>query len=157
MTQSSKRRPTGANAGKAQQRHDGPMAQSDLDAHARNVGGNDKHAMGDAGEGPATSGTLSSGYSSRSSTGGTAGGVLNQRGSGYSPGADSTRGAKDNESGTLAREGVAAGASGMGPASPDEDPEGNETHANDDTGAIGGVAGVSGGGNPTTSGAGKRR
>ena len=68
-----------------------------------------------AAEGPSTTGGLASGYSSRSSNGGTGGDVLKQRGSGFSPGADSRNGAAAQDTDPLAREGVAGGAAGMEP------------------------------------------
>jgi hypothetical protein len=116
-------------------------------------------ARGDAAEGPATRGTLSSGYSSRSSTGGTGGGVLEQRGSGYSPGADSRKGAYQNESDALASEGVTAGAAGIAedrhgkPVGEAADAEKNDEYAQraDGAAAVTGVSGVSGGGSGTTS------
>jgi hypothetical protein len=73
-------------------------------------------SLGDAGQGPSTTGGLASGYSSRSANGGTGGDVLKQKGSGYSPGADSREGAYENEADPLAREGVAGGAAGVEPS-----------------------------------------
>ena len=63
--------------------------------------------------------------------------MLNQRGSGYSPGAESRDGASENESDELAKEGVTAGAAGVGREvrnrgarqegdSTDQDDEGND-------------------------------
>ena len=133
-------------AGKQQDEHDTPAENRE------------RPAPGDPGEGPATHGTLASGYSSRSSSGGTGGDVLQQRGSGYSPGAASRVGASPNDADPLAREGDAAGAAGMGPddstpARPErrgrvEDTE--DYDASDGARAVGGVAGTSGGGSGTT-------
>ena len=115
-------------------------------------------APGDAAEGPATRGTLSSGYSSCSATGGTGGGVLQQRGTGYSPGADSREGAYENEADPLGSEGVTAGAAGIAedrhgkPAGEPADAEKNDEYAQrpDGAAAVTGVSGVSGGGRGTT-------
>jgi hypothetical protein len=73
-------------------------------------------SLGDAGQGPSTTGGLASGYSSHSGNGGTGGDVLQQKGSGFSPGADSRKGAYENDADPLAREGVAGGAAGMEPS-----------------------------------------
>lgn len=146
-----------------QQRQDATSIKQRADADVRpNAGGNDPRAsIGDAGQGPSTSGTLSSGYSSRSSAGGTGGGVLNQRGSGYSPGEQSRTGTGDNESDELARDGVAAGASGMGAdvkrAGRDHGSSNEDEESADASRTIGGVAGVSGGGSGTTSSGSNKR
>ena len=121
----------------------------------------DRSGLGDPGEGPSSAdGTLASGYSSGSASGGTPGGVLQQRGSGYSPGADSRIGAHPNEGGDLAHEGVTAGAAGVanedraaqlrgGPKRGGDD--GTEDYDASDGGrAVGGVSGTSGGGSGTT-------
>jgi hypothetical protein len=73
-------------------------------------------SLGDAGQGPSTTGGLASGYSSHSGNGGTGGDILKQKGSGYSPGADSREGAYENEADPLAREGVTGGAAGQEPS-----------------------------------------
>lgn len=117
--------------------------------------------LGDPGEGPSSAdGTLASGYSSGSASGGTPGGVLQPRGSGYSPGADSRIGAHPNEGGDLPRAGVAAGAAGVAdedraakrrggePRAADGDRE--DYDATEGGRAVGGVSGTSGGGSGTT-------
>src|SRR3954447_18996808 len=115
MADNGKHDPDGSRNVQRQQQQDAASTRQRQETASRaNTGGNEPGAStGDAGEGPSTSGTLSSGYSSRSSVGGTGGGVLNQRGSGYSPGAQSRAGAHENDSDELAREGVGAGAAGV--------------------------------------------
>jgi hypothetical protein len=90
--------------------------QSDGSGAAVKTGGSaPPGSLGDAGQGPSTTGGLASGYSSHSGNGGTGGDVLKQKGSGFSPGADSREGAYENEADPLAREGVAGGAAGQEP------------------------------------------
>jgi hypothetical protein len=119
-------------------------------------GTRDRPAPGDPAQGPSTHGTLASGYSSRSSTGGTGGDVLQQRGSGYSPGDASRLGATPNDNDPLVRAGVAAGAAGMGPddathaPSSGRDGDTEDYDASEGARAVGGVAGTSGGGSGTT-------
>jgi hypothetical protein len=117
----------------------------------------DAAGTGEAGEGPATHGTLASGYSARSSSGGTPGGVLDQRGSGFSPGDASRVGAAPEDNDPLTRAGVAAGAAGLGtePAASSRDEPGRsrdteDYDASDGARAVGGVGGTSGGGSGTT-------
>jgi hypothetical protein len=111
---------------------------------------------GAAAEGPATRGTLASGYSGRSSVNGTPGDVLKQRGSGSSPGADSRAGGYEVETDPLARDGVAAGASGIaednhGKPTGERTPEKDDDYADTPDGgaAVLGVSGTSGGGSGT--------
>ena len=144
------KRQAGPGTRNKQQRQDSQSARDD-DPRANGHSERDTRAPGDPGQGPGTQGTLSSGYSSRSSTGGTGGGVLTQRGSGYSPGAQSRVGASDSESDDLTREGVAAGAAGMGESTPPLDSQNREESPSTDTHPVGGVAGESSGGSPTTS------
>jgi hypothetical protein len=97
----------------AQSRRDAQSGGSD---QSRKPGGPaSPGSLGDAGQGPSTTGGLASGYSSHSGNGGTGGDVLKQKGSGFSPGADSREGAYENEADPLAREGVTAGAAGEEP------------------------------------------
>ena len=115
---------------------------------------NDDSRTSEAGRGPSTDGTLSAGYSSRSSNGGTAGDVLRDRGSGYSPGADSRAGARPSETDELASEGVTAGAAGATRRSSSELPPGAGGDAEQDEGVDGaasitGVSGTSGGSSGT--------
>jgi len=130
---------------------------------ARNAEPRPDASPGDAAQGPAAHGTLSSGYSSRSSSGGTAGGVLDQRGSGYSPGDDSRVGATPSEDDKLAAEGVAAGAAGFrsdaayGRLKPGASGAEEEEVGTDGGAAVTGVSGVSGGGRGTTSSTNTRR
>ncbi|HEY1327626.1 MAG TPA: hypothetical protein VGI14_11855 [Casimicrobiaceae bacterium] len=142
-------------------------------AHARKQQGHDasvsggarqRHAaIGDAAEGPATSGTSSTGHSSQSSAGGTGGDVLQQRGSGYAPGAESRVGSHPHEAGTFAAEGVAAGAAGFrretafGRLKPGASGAEEEEQGTDGGAAVTGVSGVSGGGRGTTSTTNTRR
>ena len=136
----------------------GSSQQAENTARAKPAG-SQRAGLGDPGEGPSTDGGLASGYSSRSSNGGTGGDVLRSRGSGYSPGDDSRVGAKANETDDLTREGVAAGAAGVGPdpaatsAQRGNDPtEGTEDYDASEGGrAVGGISGTSGGGRGTTS------
>jgi hypothetical protein len=123
----------------------------------------ERTSAGDPAQGPAAQGTLSSGYSSRSSTGGTGGGALKPRGSGYSPGDDSRLGATPNEADPLAAEGVAAGAAGFrtdtayGRLKPGASGAEEEEMGTDGGAAVTGVSGVSGGGRGTTSSTNTRR
>jgi len=97
----------------AQSRGDRQSGGSD---ESRKAGGSPAPgSLGDPGQGPSTTGGLASGYSSHSGNGGTGGDVLKQKGSGFSPGADSREGAYENEADPLAREGVAGGAAGEEP------------------------------------------
>jgi len=97
----------------AQSRGDRQSAGSDSSGKAG--GSAPPGSLGDAAQGPSTTGGLASGYSSHSGNGGTCGDVLQQKGSGFSPGADSREGAYENEADPLAREGVAGGAAGREP------------------------------------------
>jgi len=119
---------------------------------------------GEPGEGPARQGTLADGYSARSSSGGTPGGVRDQRGSGFSPGAAPRLGAAPEDRDPLAREGVAAGAAGVGaePRASSREQAGDardteDYDASDGARAVGGISGTTGGGSGTTRSENSRR
>ena len=145
-----------SNDGSTRRGTPGTQQEQGLQGHQAQT--RDRTGPCEPGQGPATHGTLASGYSSRSSTGGTGGDVLQQRGSGFSPGDASRIGATPNDGDPLARESDAAGAAGMGPAEATpaqpgqrrrhEDTE--DYDASDGARAVGGIAGTSGGGSGTT-------
>lgn len=124
---------------------------------AKGTGGTQGSAsMAGARQGPTEQGTLSSGYSSQSSANGTPGDVMRQEGLDMPGG---RRGAAENESDPLAREGVTAGAAGedaeRAKVESRERATGRVPAHDEDTSMDGGatvlgVAGVSGGGSGTT-------